>query len=168
MEQVVEWQNRPLNVVYLIVCMDGIQLNIRQNKCVQKKSVYLALGINLDGEKGLLGLRINDTEGAKFWLNVLTKLKNPGLEQMLLACVDGLTGFHDAINAAYPDAKIQLCIVHMVRNSLRLVTWKDYKAVTADLAIQAASKKWTMPIRNWKPAVNHFMIQFEEQLAAHM
>jgi len=258
MEQVVEWQNRPLDTVYPIVCLDCIVLKIRQDKRVINKAIYLALGVNLDGQKELLGLWISENEGAKFWLQVLTELKNRGVEQILIACVDGLSGFPDAINAAFPDARIQLCIIHMVRNSLKYVPWKDYKAVTAGLkriyqsateqeancelerfseawdhkypqisrswkahwpnlitlfnfpgdirkviyttnaieslnsvirksvktrklfpsdesatkvvylAIQAASKKWTMPIQNWKEAMNHFMIEFEEQLTPHV
>ena len=227
-------------------------LKIRHEKRVINKSVYLALGINTEGQKELLGIWLAETEGAKFWLSVLTELQNRGVEQILIACVDGLSGFPDAINTAFPDAKIQLCIIHMVRNSLKYVVWKDYKAVTADLkriyqslteeeahreldqfaqtwdekypqiskswrnhwpnlitlfhypqdirkaiyttnaieslnsvirksvktrklfpsdesatkvvflAIQAASKKWTMPIQNWKLAMNRFMVEFEE------
>jgi transposase-like protein len=258
MEQVVEWQNRPLDAVYPIVYLDCIVLKIRQDKRVINKSIYLALGINLSGHKELLGLWIAETEGAKFWLQVLTELKNRGVEQLLIACVDGLSGFPAAINTVFPDAKIQLCIIHMVRNSLKFVSWKDYRALTTDLktiyqstteqeallelerfaqnwdekypqiskswrahwpnlitffnyppdirkviyttnaieslnsvirksvktrklfpsddsaikvvflAIQAASKKWTMPIQNWKQAMNHFMIEFEEQLAPYV
>ncbi|HDS1277542.1 TPA: IS256 family transposase, partial [Pluralibacter gergoviae] len=92
-----------------------------------------ALGINIEGQKELLGMWLAENEGAKFWLNVLTELKNRGLNDILIACIDGLKGFPDAINAVYPEARIQLCIVHMVRNSLRFVSWKDYKAVTRDL-----------------------------------
>jgi len=258
MEQVVEWQNRPLDAVYPIVYLDCIMLKIRQDKRVINKSIYLALGVNLEGHKELLGLWIAETEGAKFWLQVLTELKHRGVEQFLIVCVDGLSGFPDAVNAAFPAARLQLCIIHMVRNALKYVPWKDYKAVTTDLkriyqstteqeasleldrfaekwdqkypqiskswrahwpnlitlfdfpadirkviyttnameslnsvirksvktrklfpsddaatkvvylAIQAASKKWTMPIRNWKEAMNHFMIEFEEQLAPHI
>ncbi len=257
-EQVREWQHRPLDEVYPIVYLDCIVLKIRQDKRVIKKSVYLALGVNLDGQKELLGMWISETEGAKFWLSILTELKNRGLEQILIACVDGLSGFPEAIEVEYPNAKVQLCIIHMVRNSLRYVSWKDYKAVTADLksiyksaseeearielerfaekwdekypniakswnahwanlitifdypeeirkaiyttnaieslnsvirkatkkrkifpndesalklvflATQAASKKWTMPIKNWKQAMNRFAIEFEEQLAPHL
>ena len=97
------------------------------------KSIYLALGVNLEGHKELLGLWIAETEGAKFWLQVLTELKHRGIEQMLIVCVDGLSGFPDAVNTAFPGARLQLCIIHMVRNSLKYVPWKDYKAVTADL-----------------------------------
>jgi len=258
MEKVIEWQNRPLDAVYPIVYLDCIVLKIRQDKRVINKAIYLVLGINIEGHKELLGMWVSENEGAKFWLSVLTDLKNRGVQHMLIACVDGLKGFPDAINSTFPDAKIQLCIVHMVRNSLKLVPWKDYKAVTADLksiyqsiteqeasleldrftekwdekypqiskswrsnwenlitifdypadirkviyttnaieslnsvirksvktrkvfpsddaalkvvylAIEGASKKWTMPIRNWKPALNRFMIEFEEQLAPHI
>ncbi|MGA5756419.1 IS256 family transposase, partial [Escherichia coli] len=106
---------------------------VRQDSRVINKSVFLALGINIEGQKELLGMWLAENEGAKFWLNVLTELKNRGLNDILIACVDGLKGFPDAINTVYPKARIQLCIVHMVRNSLRFVSWKDYKAVTRDL-----------------------------------
>ena len=258
MERVVEWQSRPLDAVYPIVYLDCIVVKIRQDKQVINKSVYLALGINLDGHKELLGMWLSENEGAKFWLSVLTELQNRGVKDILIACVDGLKGFPDAINAVFPDARIQLCIVHMARNSVKYVPWKDYKAVTADLkriyqsateeealaslddfaerwdsqypqiskswrthwhnlntlfdyppdirkaiyttnaieslnsvirkaikkrklfptddsarkviylAIQEASKKWTMPIRNWKPALNRFMIEFEEKLTDYV
>ena len=258
LEKMVEWQSRPLDAVYPIVYLDCIVLKIRQDKRVINKAIYLVLGINIEGHKELLGMWVSENEGAKFWLSVLTDLQNRGVEHILIACVDGLKGFPDAINTVYPDAKIQLCIVHMVRHSLKLVPWKDYKAVTADLksiyqsvteqeaslelerfahkwsdkypqiskswrsnwenlttiydypadirkviyttnaieslnsvirksvktrkvfpsddaalkvvflAIEAASKKWTMPIRNWKPALNRFIIEFEEQLAPHI
>ncbi|MCO1337154.1 transposase, partial [Microbulbifer sp. OS29] len=110
-----------------------IVLKIRQNKRVINKSMYVALGVNMEGQKELLGLWLAETEGAKFWLSVLTELKNRGLEDVLITCVDGLKGFPEAIAAEYPNAKVQLCIVHMVRNSLKYVSWKDYKAVAADL-----------------------------------
>ena len=99
----------------------------------QVKAFYLALGVNCDGQKELLGIWISQNEGAKFWLNVLTELKNRGVEDILIACVDGLTGFPDAIQSVYPDTQVQLCIVHMVRNSLRYVGWKQRKEVAADL-----------------------------------
>lgn len=132
-EQVVEWQNRPLDAIYPIVYLDCIVLKVRQDSRVINKAVFLALGINIEGQKELLGMWLAENEGAKFWLNVLTELKNRGLNDILIACVDGLKGFPDAINAVYPETRIQLCIVHMVRNSLRFVSWKDYKAVTRDL-----------------------------------
>ncbi|RJG51426.1 IS256 family transposase [Motilimonas pumila] len=251
---VVEWQSRPLDAVYPIVYLDCIVVKIRQDKQVINKAVYLALGVNLEGHKELLGMWLSETEGAKFWLNVLTELQNRGVQDILIACVDGLKGFPDAINTVFPETKIQLCIVHMVRNAVKYVPWKDYKAVTADLkliyqsateeealmalesfsarwddkypqisrswrnhwnnlntlfaypadirkaiyttnaieslnsvirkaikkrklfptddsarkviylAIMDASKKWTMPIRNWKAALNRFMIEFEDRL----
>jgi transposase-like protein len=132
-DQVVEWQARPLDPVYPIVYLDCIVLKTRQNKQVINKAVYLALGVNLEGHKELLGMWISENEGAKFWLSVLTELQNRGVKDILIACVDGLKGFPDAINTVYPDAHIQLCIVHMVRNSMKFVPWKDYKAIAADL-----------------------------------
>jgi transposase-like protein len=257
-EQVIEWQSRPLDPVYPIVYLDCIVVKIRQDKKVINKAVYLALGVNLEGHKELLGLWLSENEGAKFWLNVLTELQNRGVKDILIACVDGLKGFPDAIGTVFPDTRIQLCIVHRVRNSLKYVPWKDYKSVTADLkriyksatedealqeldqfaqrwdakypkisrswrshwhnlntlfsypedirkaiyttnaieslnsvvrkavkkrklfptddsamkviylAIQEASKKWTMPIQNWKPAMNRFMIEFEDRLADYL
>jgi len=128
MEQVVEWQSRPLESVYPIVYMDCLVLKIRQDKRVINKAIYLALGVNLEGHKELLGIWISENEGSKFWLSVLTDLQNRGMKHMLIACVDGLKGFPEAINATFPETKIQLCIVHMVRNSLKFVPWKDYNA----------------------------------------
>ncbi|WP_352284271.1 IS256 family transposase, partial [Pseudoalteromonas sp. Q18-MNA-CIBAN-0097] len=135
MEQVTEWQSRPLDAIYPIVYLDCLVVKIRQDKRVIKKSIYLALGINIDGHKELLGMWISENEGAKFWLSVLTELSQRGVEDILIACVDGLKGFPDAINTAYPQTHVQLCIVHMVRNSLKYVSWKDYRAVTADLKL---------------------------------
>jgi len=253
-EKVIEWQSRPLDSIYPIVYLDCIVLKIRQDKRVINKAVYLALGVNMEGHKELLGMWISENEGAKFWLNVLTELQNRGVKDILIACIDGLKGFPDAINTVYPQTQIQLCIVHMVRNSMKFVPWKDYKALTADLkqiyqsiteeealhslelfsdkwddkypqisrswrahwhnlntlfnypedirkaiyttnaieslnsvirkaikkrkvfptddsakkvvylAVMDASKKWTMPIRNWKTALNRFMIAFEDRL----
>ena len=256
-ERVMEWQNRPLDAVYPIVYLDCIVVKVRQDGRIINKSVFVALGVNLEGHKELLGLWIAENEGAKFWANVLTELQNRGLKDIFIACVDGLKGFPEAINAVYPKTKIQLCIVHLVRNSLKFVSWKDYKAVTADLkqvyqapteaqarenltalsqkwqakyplvakgwednwaniatffdypadirkaiyttnaveslnsvirrvikkrnvfptddsvfkviwlAIKDASKKWTMPIQNWKLAMNRFMIDFGDRLDDH-
>lgn len=258
LEQVKEWQARPLDEVYPIVYLDCLVLKIRQDKQVIKKSIYLALGVNLTGHKELLGMWISENEGAKFWLSILTELKNRGLKEVLIACVDGLSGFPEAIEVVYPQTRVQLCIIHQVRNSLKYVSWKDYKAVTTDLkgiyrsatedealhelekfgkkwdekypqiakswnahwlnlrtifdfpeeirkavyttnaieslnsvirkatekrkvfptdesalkvvylATQAASKKWTMPIQNWKQAMNRFAIEFEEQLTPYL
>ena len=257
-EQVAEWQNRPLDALYPIVYMDCIVVKVRHNGSVINKAVFLALGINLDGQKELLGMWMAENEGAKFWLNVLTELKNRGLQDILIACVDGLKGFPDAINSVYPQTHIQLCIIHMLRNSLKYVSWKDYKAVTQDLkavyqlpteeaalmaldqfaqtwddkypqiskswrthwenlntffaypaeirkaiyttnaieslnsvirqaikkrkvfptddsvrkviylAIDAASKKWNMPIRDWRLAMSRFIIEFGDRLSNHL
>jgi putative transposase len=254
MEKVQQWQSRPLDEVYPIVYLDCIVIKIRQDKRVINKSMYLALGINLEGHKELLGLWLSENEGAKFWLSVLTELQNRGVKDIFIACVDGLKGFPEAVNTAYPHAKIQLCIVHMVRNSLRFVPWKDKKQVALDLkkiyssatateaeaeleafsqtwddkypaiakswrdhwpnvitlfdypediqkiiyttnaieslnsvirkainnrkifphddsamkivylAICAASKNWTRPLRNWNSALNRFMIEYEGRL----
>ena len=257
-DQVREWQARPLDEVYPIVYLDCLVLKIRQDKRVIKKAIYLALGVGLEGHKELLGMWISENEGAKFWLSILTELKNRGMEQILIACARGLSGFPEAIEVVYPEARVQLCLIHQVRNSLKYVSWKDYKAVTADLksiyrsatedealeelvkfgekwnekypkiskswenhwlnlrtifdfpeeirkaiyttnaveslnsvirkatkkrkifptdesalkvvylATQAAAEKWTMPIQNWKQAMNRFAIEFEEQLTPYL
>ncbi|EMW0828058.1 IS256 family transposase [Klebsiella aerogenes] len=257
-EQVTEWQNRQLDALYPIVYMDCIVVKVRQNGSVINKAVFLALGINTEGQKELLGMWLAENEGAKFWLNVLTELKNRGLQDILIACVDGLKGFPDAINSVYPQTHIQLCIIHMVRNSLKYVSWKDYKAVTSGLkavyqaptedaalmalgafadewddkypqiskswrahwenlntffgyppdirraiyttnaieslnsviraaikkrkvfptddsvrkviylAIKDASKKWSMPIQNWRLAMSRFIIEFVDRLSDHL
>ena len=120
-EQVVEWQSRPLDADYPIVYLDCIDVKIRQDKKVINKSVYLDLGVNMEGHKELLGQCLSENEGAKFWLNVLTELQNRGVKDILIACVDGLKGFPDAISTVFPDTQIQLCIVHMVRNSVKYV-----------------------------------------------
>lgn len=257
-EQVTEWQNRQLDSLYPIVYMDCIVVKVRQNGSVINKAVFLALGINTEGQKELLGMWLAENEGAKFWLSVLTELKNRGLQDILIACVDGLKGFPDAINSVYPQTHIQLCIIHMVRNSLKYVSWKDYKAVTSGLkavyqapteeaalmaldafagewddkypqiskswrahwenlntffgyppdirkaiyttnaieslnsviraaikkrkvfptddsvrkvvylAIKDASKKWSMPIQNWRLAMSRFIIEFGDRLSDHL
>jgi putative transposase len=132
-EQVIEWQARPLDSVYPIVYLDCLVVKIRQDKHVINKAIYLALGVNIEGHKELLGMCISEKEGAKFWLSVLTELQNRGVNDILIACVDGLKGFPEAINTVFPQTQVQLCIVHMVRNSMKYVPWKDYKAVTGDL-----------------------------------
>jgi putative transposase len=257
-EQVTEWQNRQLDALYPIVYMDCIVVKVRQNGSVLNKAVFLALGINTEGQKELLGMWLAENEGAKFWLSVLTELINRGLQDILIACVDGLKGFPDAINSVYPQTHIQLCIIHMVRNSLKYVSWKDYKAVTSGLkavyqapteeaalmaldafagewddkypqiskswrahwenlntffgyppdirkaiyttnaieslnsviraaikkrkvfptddsvrkviylAIKDASKKWSMPIQNWRLAMSRFIIEFGDRLSDHL
>lgn len=132
-EEVKDWQNRPLEFRYPILYLDCIVIKAQENKSVINKAVYLALGIRTDGQKELLGLWISQNEGAKFWLNVLTELNNRGLKEVFIACCDGLTGFPDAIATIYPECEVQSCIVHMVRNSLAYVPYKDRKAVAADL-----------------------------------
>ena len=132
-DRVIEWQNRPLDAIYPIVYLDCIVVKIRQNKRVINKSIYLALGVNLDGNKEVLGLWLAETEGAKFWLSVLTELQARGLEDIFIACIDGLKGFPEAIETVFPQTQVQLCIVHMVRSSLRYVSWKERKAVATGL-----------------------------------
>ncbi|WP_436395838.1 IS256 family transposase [Acidithiobacillus ferriphilus] len=254
MEDAKAWQSRPLDVLYPIVYLDCIHVKTRDNGAVRAKAVYLALGINLASEKELLGLWIAQTEGAKFWLQVVTELKNRGVQDIFIACVDGLKGFPEAIETVFPKTAVQLCIVHMVRYSLNYVSWKLRKAVAADLrviysaatvaeaeaqfaafaekwgeayppivqswrrnwarlipffdyppeirkviyttnaiesvnmslrkitknrgafpsddallklfylALQNISQKWTMPIRDWKAALNRFIIQFDDRM----
>lgn len=132
-DEVKAWQVRPLDDIYPIVYLDCIHVKVRDAGAVRVKAVYLALGINLAGEKELLGIWIAQTEGAKFWLQVVTELKNRGVADIFIACVDGLKGFPEAIEAVFPKTSVQLCIVHMVRYSLNYVSWKLRKAVAADL-----------------------------------
>jgi len=250
MDDVRAWQSRPLSSVYPILYFDALFVKSRQEGPVKNKAVYLALGINLEGEKELLGLWIAETEGSKFWFTVFNELKNRGVQDCFIACVDGLKGLPEAIEAVYPHTQVQLCIVHKLRNSFKYVPWKDRKAVAKDLravyaaatieeaeqaledfcklwdakypaispswrsdwdrltvffdytpdirkviyttnaieslnyslrkilknrgafpnddsiikilylAINRVSKKWTMPIRNWKAALNQFVIMF--------
>ncbi len=254
-QEVTAWRSRPLPALWPIVYFDGIVVHVRgANGRVSQHTIYVALGVNLEGKKELLGLWLAENEGAKFWLHVLTDLKNRGLSDIFVACIDGLAGFPEAIRAAYPQTKVQLCVVHLVRAALRYVSTEDSNAVARDLkkiyqaatvveaeqaleafaqawdekyptivkmwrakwtdiitlfdfpapirkaiyttnaiesvnsvirkftrnrkiypneesalkivymAIREASKKWTMPIRNWKAALNHFAILFEGRL----
>ncbi len=133
LEDVQAWQARPLDRVYPVLYFDCLFVKSRQDGPVRNKAVYLALGINLQGEKELLGMWIAETEGAKFWLSVFNELKSRGVEDCFIACVDGLKGLPEAIEAVYPQTRVQLCIVHQVRNSLKFVSWKDRKAVAASL-----------------------------------
>ena len=257
MDEVKGWQSRPLEALYPIVYMDCIHVKVRDAGAVRVKAVYLALGVNLQGQKELLGIWIEQTEGAKFWLQVVTELKNRGVKDIFIACVDGLKGFPEAIEAVFPKTLVQLCIVHMVRYSLNFVNWKERKAVAADLralyhaatvdeaalrlsqfeekwdaaypaigqcwrrnwarlipffdhppeirrviyttnaieslnmglrkvtknrasfpndeavtklfylAIRNISKKWTMPIQDWKAALNRFTILFDDRMPRH-
>jgi putative transposase len=133
LDEVKTWQNRPLDTVYPIVYLDALVVKMREEGTVQNRAVYVAIGITMEGQKEVLGLWSSANEGAKFWLSVLNDLKTRGVEDIFIACVDGLKGFPQAIEAAYPQTTVQLCIVHMVRASLRFVSWKDAKAVVADL-----------------------------------
>jgi transposase-like protein len=253
--EVTAWRTRPLEPVWPIVYFDGIVVHVRGSSGqVSQHTVYVALGVNLQGHKELLGLWLGENEGAKFWLSCLTDLKNRGLGDIFIACIDGLSGFAEAIHAAYPQAQVQLCIVHLVRAALRYVSDQHSKAVVRDLkkiyqaptvleaetalaefsqawdakyptiskqwrakwadlitlfdyppairraiyttnaiesvnsvirkftrnrkiypneesalkivymAIREASRRWTMPVRHWKQALNYFAILFEERL----
>jgi putative transposase len=132
-EQARAWQNRPLDPFYGIVFLDALYVKMRHEGRVENRAVYVAIGISLEGRKDVLGLWTSAAEGAKFWLNVLTELKNRGVRDIYLVCVDGLKGFPQAIESIFPKAQVQLCIVHMVRASLNYVTWQDRKKVVADL-----------------------------------
>ena len=133
LDEIAEWQNRPLEAVYPLVFFDALRVKVRDEGTVRNKAVYIALGVRADGRKEILGLWIEQTEGAKFWLRVMNELKNRGVEDILIAVVDGLKGFPDAITAVFPQAQVQTCIVHLIRNSLDFVSYKDRKAVAAAL-----------------------------------
>lgn len=133
LDEVRAWQARPLDTVYPIVYLDALVTRSRQEGAVNTRHVYVALGVNMEGEKELLGLWLAQTEGAKFWLNILTEMKNRGVQDILIACVDGLKGFGEAIEAVFPQTQVQQCIVHQVRHSLHFVGWKERKSVAAAL-----------------------------------
>lgn len=128
-----DWQNRPLESVYAILYFDAIFYKVKDGGKVVNKAAYTCLSVDLTGKKDLLGLWVNEAEGSHFWLSVLTELKNRGVKDILIACVDGLKGFPEAINAAFPKAEVQLCIVHLIRNTLKYIVSKDQKAFMADL-----------------------------------
>jgi len=177
-EEVRQWQARPLEALYPIVWLDALIIKVRQHNRVTNKAVYLVLGVNLSGNKELLGLWIAQSEGAKFWLGILTELKNRGLQDILIACVDGLTGFPEAIEAVYPQTQVQLCIIHLVRNSLKYVPWKQQREGAADLksiyqastleqaedALTAFAQKWDtryptisgLWLRHWQQIIPFF------------
>ena len=134
-EEVKLWQNRPLEELYPIVYLDALMVKVRDEGHIQNKAIYVVLGVNLEGQKEVLGLWVAQTEGAKFWLQVLTELQNRGVKDIFIACVDGLKGFPEAIEAVYPRTEVQLCIVHLVRASLNYVPWKARKPVAADLQL---------------------------------
>lgn len=128
-----EWQARPLDSLYAVVFMDGVHFHVRQEGHIVKKAVYVAIGINMDGIKDVLGLWVGENESSKYWLSVINEIKNRGVEDILITCVDGLTGFNEAIRAVYPKTEIQKCIIHQIRNSTRFVSYKDIKKLMADL-----------------------------------
>ena len=156
MEEVKAWQNRSLDSLYPIVFLDALRVKIRHEGSIKNKAIYLAIGINMEGLKEVLGLWIAETEGSKFWLQVVTEIKNRGVKDILIASVDGLKGFPEAIESVFPETSIQICIVHMVRNSLKFVPFKDrknlatdlkaiYKSATlqeAEMALESFEKKW--------------------------
>ncbi|MCL1815863.1 MAG: IS256 family transposase [Treponema sp.] len=133
LEEVREWQNRPLDQSYAILYLDALVVKGRIDGKSSIKSVYVALGVNFEGKKEVLGLWIAQSEGAKFWMGVLTEIKNRGVQDILIACMDGLSGFPEAVHAVYPQTRVQLCIVHMVRNSTKFVSYKDLKKICAGL-----------------------------------
>jgi putative transposase len=132
-DEVKAWQNRPLEPLYAIVYLDALHVRMRENGHVQNRAVHVAIGVNLEGYKEVLGLWTSGNEGAKFWLQVLTEIRNRGVEDIFIACVDGLKGFPEAIEGVYPKAQVQLCIVHLVRQSLNFVSYKQRREVAADL-----------------------------------
>ncbi len=134
-QEVREWQNRPIDPVYPIIIFDALRVKIRDEGVVKTKSVYLALAFTMEGQKDVLGLWIEQTEGAKFWLKIMNELKNRGVQDVLIAVVDGLKGFPDAINTVFPKTQVQTCIVHLVRYSLNFVCWRDRKDVAKDLKL---------------------------------
>jgi transposase-like protein len=133
LEEVKEWQNRPLEALYPVVIFDALRIKIRDEGVVRNKAVYLALGITRSGTKEVLGIWVEQTEGAKFWLKVMTELKNRGVADILICLIDGLKGFPEAIAAVFPQTTVQTCIVHLLRHSLDFATWKDRKHVAAEL-----------------------------------
>lgn len=135
LEEVAAWQQRPLDAMYPVVIFDALRVKIRDEGVVRNKAVYLALGVDRDGQKDVLGLWIEQTEGAAFWLRVMTELKSRGVEDILVALVDGLVGFPDAITTVFPQAQVHHCVVHLVRQSLHYASWKDRKAVAGQLRL---------------------------------
>lgn len=133
LEDVQEWRRRPLAPVWPVIYLDALFIRVREGGTVRRKAVYLALGLGLDGRKEVLGIWLEETEGAKFWLKVVTELKNRGVEDIFIACVDGLKGFPQALESVFPNTTVQTCIVHMIRNSTHYVSWKDRKSVAIDL-----------------------------------
>ena len=176
LEEVTAWQRRPLGSVYPILYLDALQVKVKDQGAIRNKAIYLALGVGLTGEKELLGLWVSHTEGAKFWLQVLTELRNRGVSDIIIACVDGLTGFPEAIETAFPKTQVQLCIVHQVRNSLSYVSYKDRKAVAADMkkiyksaTLEEAEQHLASLGQTWNeryPTIHRSWDQHWEQLTA--
>lgn len=133
LDEVRAWQSRPLDAVYPILYLDALQVKVKTQGRVPNKAIYLAFGVNLQGLKEVLGMWAADNEGAKFWMQIVTELKNRGVADIFIACVDGLKGFPEAIEAVYPQTQVQLCMVHMVRHALSYVSHRDRKAVATDL-----------------------------------
>jgi putative transposase len=133
LEEVSEWQNRPLESGYAVVFFDALRVKIRDEGTVRNKAIYLAVGVRMDGRKEVLGIWIETTEGAKFWLRVMNEIRTRGTSDILIAVVDGLKGFPDAINAIFPETQVQTCIVHLIRNSLAFASWKERKPIATAL-----------------------------------
>ena len=166
LEAVTEWQGRPLDACYPLVFFDAIRVKIRDEGFVRNKAVYIALGILPDGTKEILGLWIEQTEGAKFWLRVMNELRNRGIADILIAVVDGLKGFAEAINAVFPQTVVQTCIVHLIRNSMSFASWKDRKAIAGALRSvyrAEAAEDWKRPPREWYEAKTQFAILFGDK-----
>jgi len=149
MEEVKSWQSRPLDSVYPILYLDALCVKIREAGHVRNKAIHVAIGINMQGNKEVLGLWAGQAEGANFWLQALTELRNRGVSDVFIACVDGLKGFLEAIDTVFPQAQVQLCIVHQVRASLNYVSWKRRKAVAADLQPIIAPAQSKKPGGDW-------------------
>lgn len=174
-----EWQNRPLDRLYTVIFLDGMSFDVRENGSYHKKTVYVIIGIKIDGRKELLGLWIGENETSKFWLSVMNDLKARGVEDVLIACIDGLNGFETAINSVYPQTKIQRCIVHIIRNCTRYVNYKDrkpfcadmkpiYKAVNEDSALESLvefeekwGKKYPYAVKVWQNNWDGIKTMFE-------
>lgn len=144
-----EWQERPLQSVYAMVILDAVHYSVRENGIVTKKAAYVAIGTDLEGKKDVLGIWLGGTESAKYWLNVLTGLKNRGVQDILIASVDGISGFVDAIHAAFPQTEIQRCVIHQIRASTRYVSYKDVKVFSADLKPIYKAATEELPWRRW-------------------
>jgi putative transposase len=155
LDDVKEWQARPLDKLYLVVWLDAIVLKIRDQGSVRNKHAYLAIGVGIDGIKETLGIWLEPGEGAKFWLRVISELKARGVEDILVFSVDGLRGFPEAIEAVYPQAIVQTCIVHMIRNSLRFTSYKDRKS------------NWKRPMAGWYECLAGFHAHFGDRLTQH-